>query len=374
MTSKVYFASAAAYEKKENNLLNRIERLYESVGFSGSLKPMELVALKTHFGEGGTTRYLRPLFVSKLVECIARSGARPFVTDSSTFYVDKRHNAYEHLRTAMRHGFYPPAIDAPLIIADGLIGADHVEHKVKGKHFERVRVASAISQANAIVVATHFKGHIITGFGGSLKNIGLGCSCRPAKLSIHGARAKISERCTRCGACITRCHVQAIRPQGEGQRPKVDIDTCDSCGECTLACYSDAIDPDWKSGSLYTKEETEERMVEYAAGALDRKEGKAVFFNFVLDVTPECDCVPWADLPIVPDVGIVASRDPVAVDQASVDLVNRQQGLKDSLLKSAHEPGADKFRALNGVDWGVQLRHAETIGLGSRSYELVEVS
>lgn len=374
MKSKVYFASAAANEKKENNLLNKIERLYDSVGFSTSLKPMELVALKTHFGEGGTTRYLRPQFIQKLVECIAGSGARPFITDSNTFYVDKRHNAYKHLRTAMRHGFYPPSIEAPIVIADGLIGADHVEYELKGKHFDRVRVASAISQANALVVATHFKGHVVTGFGGSLKNIGIGCAWRPAKLSIHGARAKISERCTACGLCIPRCHIQAIKSQGEGQKPKVDIDVCDSCGECTLACYSDAIDPDWRSGSLYTKEETEERMVEYATGALKGKEGKTVFFNFILDVTPECDCEPWADLPIVPDVGIVASRDPVAVDQASVDLVNKQHGLRESLLKSGFEPGGDKFRALNGVDWGVQLLYAETLGLGSRSYELIEVS
>ncbi len=374
MKSKVYFASAVAHEKKENNLSNRIERLYESVGFSESIKPMELVALKTHFGEGGTTRYIRPLFVSKLVECIAKSGSRPFLTDSSTFYVDKRHNAYEHLKTAMRHGFYPPSIDAPIIIADGLIGADHVEHKVNGKHFSSVRIASAISQANALVVATHFKGHVITGFGGSLKNIGIGCAWRPAKLSIHGARAMISERCTGCGACITKCHVNAIESQGIGKRPKVDLDTCDNCGECTLACYSDAIDPDWRSGSLYTKEETEERMVEYAAGALKGKEGKAVFFNFILDVTPECDCEPWADLPIVPDVGVIASRDPVAVDQASVDLVNKQQGLKESLLKSAFEPGGDKFKALNGVDWSVQLQYAEAMGLGHRAYELIEVT
>lgn len=373
MASKVYFASAAAHEKRENNLLNKIERLYESIGFSETIKPMELVALKTHFGEGGTTRYLRPLFLSRLVGCIAASGARPFMTDSCTFYVDKRHNAYEHLRTAMRHGFYPPSIDAPIVIADGLIGADYVEREVKGKHFERVRVASAISQANALVVATHFKGHVITGFGGALKNVGIGCAWRPAKLSIHGARAKISERCTACGLCVSKCHVQAIKFQGDGQSPKVDIDVCDSCGECTLVCYCDAIDPDWRSGSLYTKEETEERMVEYAAGALVEKLGKAVFFNFILDVTPECDCEPWADLPIVPDVGIVAGRDPVAVDQVSVDLVNGQQGLKESLLKSAYESGGDKFRALNGVDWEVQLRHAEVMGLGSRGYDLIEV-
>ena len=373
MKSDVYFASAVAHEKKENNLLNRIDRLYEALGFSASLKPMELVAVKTHFGEGGTTRYLRPLFLSKLIECVERSGARPFVTDSNTFYVDRRHNAYEHLRTAMRHGFYPPAVDAPIVIADGLVGADHVEVPVKGKHFDAVRVASAINQANALVVATHFKGHVITGFGGSLKNIGIGGAWRPAKLSIHGARAKISNRCTACAACVTRCHAKAIKPQGDGEKPTVDIDACDSCGECTLVCYSDAIDPDWRSGSLYTKEETEERMVEHAAGSLRGKEGKVVFFNFILDVTPECDCEPWADLPIVADVGIVASRDIVAVDQASVDLVNKQHGLRESLLKSAHEPGGDKFRALNGVDWEVQLSHAEKMGLGTRQYDLVEV-
>jgi uncharacterized Fe-S center protein len=371
LKSKVYFTSAVAHEKKENNLLNRLGRLYDAVGFNAKLKPLEHVAIKTHFGEGGTTRYLRPLFLSKLVESVAMSGARPFLTDSNTFYVDRRHNAYEHLLTTMRHGFYPPAVNVPIIIADGLIGADCVKVPINGKHFQSVGVASAIRHANAILVATHFKGHVVTGFGGSLKNVGIGCTWRPAKLSIHGARAKISERCTKCGACLDTCHVSAI--SGEGDKPVVDIDLCDGCGMCTLACYSDAIDPDWRSGSLYTKEETEERMVECVAAALKGKEGKRMFVNFVMDVTPECDCEPWADLPIIPDVGILAGEDIVAVDQASVDLVNGQRGLRESLLKSAYEPGEDKFRALNGVDWGVQLSYAEELGLGTRSYELIDV-
>ena len=371
MKSKVYFASAKAHEKKENNLLNRIERLYNALGFNSSLKPMELVAIKTHFGESGTTRYLRPLFLSKLVEAVKISGARPFLTDSNTFYVDRRHNAYEHLLTSMRHGFYPPSLNAPVIIADGLIGADGVEVSINGKHFSSVKVASAIRHANAILAATHFKGHVVTGFGGSLKNLGIGCTWRPAKLNTHGARAKISERCTTCGSCLDKCHASAIKLIDE--KPTVDVDLCYGCGLCTLSCYSDAIDPDWKSGSLYTKEEIEERMVECAAAALKDKEGKKAFINFVMDVTPECDCEPWADLPIVPDVGIVASQDIVAVDQASVDLVNGQRGLRESPLKSAFEPGEDKFLALNGVDWSVQLTYAEELGLGTRSYELVEI-
>ncbi|MFH0850772.1 MAG: DUF362 domain-containing protein [Candidatus Bathyarchaeota archaeon] len=372
MKATVYYASADAHEKKENNLLNKVGRLYERLGVGASLRPMDLVAVKTHFGEGGCTRYLRPIYVQRIVECLQGDGLRPFLTDSNTYYVDRRHNAYEHLMTAQRHGFYPPQIGAPIVIADGLVGQDHVEVEVQGDHFNRVRIASAIHSAGAVVSVAHFKGHVVTGFGGALKNMGVGCASRDAKLTIHGARALISGRCTGCRDCVAACPIGAIAIPEAGGNPVVNPDTCDSCGVCSLSCTADAVDPDWGRGSLYTKEGVQERMVEYAAGALKEKQGKAFYFNFLLDVTPECDCEPWSDIPIVKDLGVLASTDIVAVDQASVDLVNQQEGVRGSLLKKGLGAGEDKFRALNGVDWSSQLAHAEKMGLGTRKYSLIE--
>jgi uncharacterized Fe-S center protein len=364
--AKVYFTSVDAHEKKENNLLNRLGRLYDELGFASSLIPKELVAVKTHFGEGGCTRYLRPIYLARLLESLEESGVAPFLTDSNTYYVDRRHNAVEHLRTAQRHGSYPPQISAPIVIADGLTGRDYVEVPIEGEHFSSVKIASAIHESNAILSAAHFKGHVVTGFGGSIKNLGMGGASRAAKLTVHGARAKISDRCTGCGICVERCPRSAI--EMEGGKGVVDRELCDSCGECSLHCYSDAIDPDWEGGSLYTKEEVQERIAEHVLGAVKGKEGKVAYFNFLLDVTPECD-----DHPIVRDIGVVASRDIVAADQASVDLVNAQEGIRGTLLKSGFGKGEDKFGALNGVDWSAQLAHAEKLGLGTREYDLVEI-
>ncbi len=371
MGAQVYFTSVDAHEKKENNLLNKLGRLYRELDFSSLLVERELVAIKTHFGEEGCTRYLRPIYIAELLDCLKKSGAIPFLTDSNTFYVDRRHNAVEHLLTAQRHGFVPPQINAPIVIADGLTGMDYVDIPIDGEHFNSVKISSAIYQANAILSAAHFKGHVVTGFGGAIKNIGMGSASRAAKLTIHGARALISERCTGCENCLTKCPTSAISMKdGKGV---VDTDLCDSCGECSLYCFPDAIDPDWKGGSLYTKEEVQERIIEYVLGAVKGKSDKVVYFNFLLDITPECDCEPWSDPPIVNDIGVVASRDIVAVDQASVDLVNAQEGIKGTLLKSGFGKGEDKFRALNKVDWSAQLIHGEKLGLGKREYNLIEV-
>jgi uncharacterized Fe-S center protein len=372
MKPKVYLTSIDAHEKKENNLLNKLERLYNATGFTQKLKPNMLVAVKTHFGEEGATRHIRPTYIAKLVESIKKSGARPFITDTNTYYVDHRHNAVEHLYTAMRHGFYPPSVNAPIVIADGLQGWDYVDIPIKGKHFTSVQIASALHHSNAIVAASHFKGHVVTGFGGAIKNMGIGAASRAMKLNIHGARALISPRCNGCGDCVDKCPQNAIAISGG--RGVVDRDRCDSCGQCSLHCYNDAIDPDWPGGSLYTREELQERVAEYALGAIRGKEGKTVYFNFLMDVTPDCDCEPWADHPIVKDIGILASTDMVAIDQASVDLVNAQKGTPETLLKTNLNEGQDKFKAINQVNWETQLTHGENIGLGTRDHQIINVT
>ena len=372
MVSTVFYATADAHEVKENNLINKVERLYDSLGFGEAIRKRDLVAVKTHIGERGSHRFLRPLYIAVLVECVRKSKGRPFVTDTNTYYVDHRHNAYEHHMSAQRHGFYPPVINAPFIVADGLVGADHVQIKINGEHYKEVKIGSAIHQANAMIVASHFKGHVVTGFGGALKNIGVGCASRDSKIGIHGAIALISDRCTNCGKCITTCPAKAIQRENLNNNPVVDTDICQSCGACSLVCTFDAIDPDWDLGCIYTKEEVQERMVEHAIAAVKGKEDKTIYFNFLLDITPDCDCEPWSDVPIVKDLGIMASIDPVALDQASIDIVNQQQGISGTMLEQL-EPGGDKFRSMNGVDWSAQLIHGEKMGLGSRKYKIIKV-
>jgi uncharacterized Fe-S center protein len=370
--SKVYYASADAYEKKENNLLNKIERIYNALGIGKAINRNDLVAIKIHVGEEGSSRFLRPLYIEKIVECVKKDKGRPFTTDTNTYYIDHRHNAYEHHMSAQRHGFYPPAINAPFVVADGLVGTDHVKIKVNGDHYQEVKIGSGISQANAMIVTSHFKGHVVTGFGGALKNIGVGCASRDAKIGIHGAIALISNRCTNCGKCIGVCPERAIKIENGKVRPLVDTNLCKSCGTCSLICTDDAIDPNWDLGSIYTKEEVQERMIEHSVAAVKGKKDKTVYFNFLMDITPECDCEPWSDVPIVKDLGILASWDPVAVDQASVDLVNKEPGISGTMLELL-EPGADKFHSLNGVNWTIQLIHGEKMGLGSREYEIIKV-
>jgi uncharacterized Fe-S center protein len=370
--SKVYYALADAHEKKENNLLNKIERLYDRLGIGKAIRRNDLVAIKTHIGEEGSSRFLRPLYIAKLVECVKKDNGRPFITDTNTYYVDHRHNAYEHHISAQRHGFYPPTINAPFVVADGLVGADHVKIKVNGEHYKEVKIGSGIHQANSMIVTSHFKGHVVTGFGGALKNIGVGCASRDAKIGIHGAIALISIRCTGCGKCIDVCLEKAIKRENDNATPYVDTNLCKSCGACSLVCTDDAIDPDWDLGCIYTKEEVQERMVEHGVAAVKGKKDKTVYLNFLMDITPECDCEPWSDVPIVKDLGILASWDPVAVDQASVDLVNKEPGIIGTMLEVIDQ-GVDKFHSLNGVNWSAQLAHGEKMGLGTREYELLEV-
>jgi uncharacterized Fe-S center protein len=366
--SEVYFASLRA-QKGGDSLLKKIGRLFAAAQFEACVSKNDLVAIKTHFGEEGNTAFIQPIFIRPVVDAVKAAGGKPFLTDANTMYVGQRSNAVEHILTAERHGFLPSVVDAPLVIADGLTGRDYIEVPVNLKHFKSVKIGSAVVHAQALISVAHFKGHIVGGFGGSIKNVGMGFGSRAGKQQMHSdVKPEVNgEKCVGCGTCTRYCLVEAIALNSK--KAVIDHSKCVGCGECLISCQYKAIGQRWDSKA----DKLQEKMVEYTAGVLKGKAGKCGFFNFVTNVAPGCDCAPWSDAPIVGDVGILASKDPISIDQASADLVNAEPGNPKSMLKSSLAAGADKLREANDTDWSFQLKYGEEIGLGTRKYKLVQI-
>ena len=368
MKSKVYFIDLRATPKE--NLVGKLGRLVDIAGLSETIKERELVAVKLHFGELGNTAFIRPLFIRKIVESIKGVGGFPFLTDANTLYAGTRSDSPSHLTTAIQNGFAYSVIEAPLIIADGLRGKSETAVTVNQKRFKRVYIGTDIFEADALISVAHFKGHELSGFGGTIKNLGMGCASRKGKLAQHSTVGPkvIEKKCVGCGDCISHCSQNALALVDE--KAVLDSKKCIGCGECILICPNEAIQIQWDQAIPVFLE----NMVEYTMGVLKGKEDKTLFLNFINNVSPACDCYGYNDAPIVRDIGIVASKDPVAIDQASVDLVNSEQALPDSCLKTNMASGEDKFRGVYPkVDWTIQLDYAENLGLGSRSYELEKI-
>jgi len=368
MASDVLFLTTRSAGNR--SVLEGMPRLYAAAG-KGIVKKGDLVAVKVHVGQPGATRFLRPLFVRAVVEEIAREGGRPFLTDSNTLYRGPRDNAVDHALVAHAHGYDVCGTGAPFLAADGLTSKEFVEVPVQLKHFRTVRYGAAAHHADSLVVLTHFKGHMAAGYGGAVKNVGMGLGSRAAKQQMHGNVKPAYEepdKCTQCGTCAAVCPAGAV--EAEEALMRFDWHLCEGCGDCIVHCPEGALRIQWDS----EPEILGEKMAEVAFGVLRAKAGRALFLNFLLDVTPDCDCLPWSDHPLVPDVGILASTDPVAIDQASADLVEAAPGLSNTRLRRAFEPGSDKFRDLHpSVDWRAQLAYAESLGLGTREYRLVDV-
>ena len=369
MVADVFFADMRA--KHRENLLDKVERLFTRARMKELIAPQDLVAIKVHFGERGNTGYIRPQFIRRLVQLIKNLGGKPFLTDANTLYVGSRANAVDHLQTAIENGFAYAVVDAPLIIADGLVGKDYVNVPVKMKHFDKVKISSVIYHASALLAISHFKGHELVGFGGALKNIGMGSGSRGGKQMMHSdVRPEINaQKCLGCAMCVQWCPAGAITVERKKYKARIDAQKCIGCGECTITCPHRAIAISWKTEPHIAQE----KIVEYAAGVLKNKQSKAGFINFVLNVSPECDCAGWTDASIVRDVGILASLDPVALDQACVDLVNKERGLPESRLAGC-EDTPDKFGAIwPGANWERQLTYAQEAGLGTRTYNLIKI-
>jgi uncharacterized Fe-S center protein len=366
--SEVYFADMRASHKE--NLFDKISRLLTRSGLGRTVSDDDLTAVKIHFGEKGNSAFIRPVFARRVVDEIKKLGARPFLTDSSTLYPGERKEAVSALTCAIENGFGFACIGAPLIISDGLRGVTETEVSVTGELLQKVYIGTEIVEADSLVCLTHFKCHELTGFGGAIKNLGMGCASRKGKLVQHSTVAPVvaEKYCTGCGACLKACAHDAIAVI-EG-KATIDATRCAGCSRCITVCPVKAIHIQWNEAADLVMR----KMAEYAKGAVSGKEDKALYLNFITQVSPACDCYGHSDAPIVNDIGICASTDPVAIDQACADLVNGARGNEGSALQCGHEPGGDKFRGVwPEIPWEVQLEHGEKVGLGSRKYELVRI-
>jgi hypothetical protein len=366
--AKVYFSDLRASARE--NLLAKIVKLLDSIEVKSIVLPRSLVAVKLHFGEKGNTAFIRPNFIRAIVDRIKAQGGYPFLTDANTLYVGTRGDSVSHLVTAIENGFAYAVVNAPLIIADGLRGGGFKPVVINREILKVAYVGSEIAEADAMVSVAHFKGHELSGFGGSIKNVGMGCASRRGKLVQHSDVSPkiLRKKCIACGNCAEHCSQTAISIHEE--KAVIDPKKCVGCGECILICSNHAIDVQWNADMVLFQK----KMVEYTYAVLKNKKGRVAFLNFLTDISPACDCYGHNDAPIVPDLGIMASTDPVAIDQASVDMVNRQIGLENTRLSENRSAGEDKFGGIYPrIDWRVQLGYAEELGLGTRHYELVSI-
>ena len=373
MPSEVFFANLRSRTAKQSKSM-KVKALFEKAGFSKIVTPEDLVAVKLHFGEAGGDTYINPIFVRVAVDLVKEAGGKPFLTDTNTLYSGSRHNGVDHLATASSHGFVSEVVGAPVIIGDGLMGENRRDVSLdgKGKYFEKAHIAGAIVEADGMVVLSHFKGHGMAGFGGAIKNLAMGCAPAAGKKDQHFTRISVNEgKCVGCGECIEICPVKALSfiETEKGRKATSDKEVCIGCGECITVCPMKALAMDWEEAG----KEFLERMGEYAWAAVKDKKEKVCYINFLLNITPDCDCVPWSDTPVVPDIGILASWDPIALDQACYDLVTAQEGFKNSLLECNHKAGEDKFVGLGRVDGRFQLQHGAQLGMGNLEYKLIEI-
>lgn len=366
MTSTVYITDFKATARE--NLPEKLTRLLLQAGIDGILNKDDLTAIKLHFGEKGNTAFIRPPYIRSIVKAVRQRQAIPFLTDANTLYAGARSDTPTHIKTAIENGFSFSSMDgAPIIIADGLRGKSYKAVQINQKHCKQVYIGSEIVSADALISVAHFKGHELSGFGGTLKNIGMGCASRRGKLDQHSTVSPKVKRktCIGCGECLAHCPAEAIAI--EDKIAAINPKKCIGCGECIIRCPTSSVNIRWNQ----TIPVFLEKMMEYTLGVLKNKQKKALFINFITDISPACDCLPYNDAPIVRDIGIAASTDPVALDQASADLVNAEAALPGCCLNQNRLPGEDKFRGLYPeVPWELQLDYGEKIGLGCRKYSL----
>ena len=371
--SKVYFTDMRA--RPGTNLQQKLERLVRAAGIGDIDFADKYVAIKLHFGEPGNLSFLRPNWAKTVADVVKSLGGKPFLTDCNTLYVGRRKNALDHLDAAAENGFSPLSTGCQVIIADGLKGTDEVAVPVAGgEYVKEAKISRAVMDADVFISLAHFKGHESTGFGGAIKNIGMGCGSRAGKMEMHcaGKPEVDKEKCRGCHMCARNCAHGAISFD-ENRRASIDHTKCVGCGRCLGVCNFDAI----HNPNNAANDELNCRMAEYAKAVVD---GRPAFsINIVTQVSPFCDCHAENDTAIIPDVGMFASFDPVALDQACADACNAMPVLPGSLLdERLHAEGAcdhhDHFTNTSPeTDWRTCLAHGEKIGLGRRAYELVTV-
>lgn len=357
MSSKVYFIKASVTDG-EQTLSKKAVGLFKAGRFAKCFKENDFTAVKVHVGEEPNNTYVKPQCIKGLVDELLALKTRPFITDTSTLYSGRRHNAIDHTILAAEHGFSLAGLGIPFIAPDGLFGTAETAVKINGELNKEVFIAYDIVRCQSILSIAHFTGHPATCAAATLKTLGMGCSSRKGKMRQHSVlKPGITDNCTRCGECFKYCPADAITI--DDLKAHIDADKCIGCAECLAVCRFDAVTYDWDAEN----KQLQKNIAEHALGALKGKENRAVFFNYLISVTKDCDCFDKPNMhKIVDDIGIAASTDPVAVDKAAVDLVQAKGGKKlAKLLKN------DKLEP------GHQIKHAERIGLGSADYELIEI-
>lgn len=383
--AKVYYTSFKATEHE--NLLQKLHRLMKTAGFESIDFTNKYAAIKIHFGELGNLAFLRPNYAKVVADYVKALGGKPFLTDCNTLYVGSRKNALDHLETAYLNGFSPLQTGCHVLIADGLKGTDETIVPINCEYVKEAKIGHAIMDADVFISLTHFKGHEMTGFGGAIKNIGMGSGSRAGKMEQHcdGKPSVDMRDCIGCGSCYRICAHEA--PVIENGKARIDHDKCVGCGRCLAVCPKDAISAEYTDSLKVLNY----KMAEYSyAVCHDRP---CFHISLICDVSPNCDCHSENDIPIIPDVGMLASFDPVALDQACADLCNKQPAIEGSMLadnmhkagegcchghehdECNHEGGHhDHFNMVHpDTEWESCLDHAEKIGLGERKYELVTI-
>ena len=370
--SKVYFTDFRV--PVGVNLLQKLRNLCIKAGIKNIDMEGKFVAIKMHFGELGNLAFIRPQYVKVIADLVKELGGMPFLTDCNTLYPGSRKHALEHIECANLNGFNSTTTGCQIIIGDGLRGTDEAEVPVKnGEYIKTAKIGRAIMDADIFISLAHFKGHEMTGFGGAIKNIGMGCGSRAGKMDQHSSgKVSVDESlCRGCRRCAKECGSGAITY--ENKKAHINHDICKGCGRCIGACAFDAISNDqWDAGDLLDR-----KMAEYAQAVCQDR--PCFHINMALDISPNCDCHGENDAPILPNIGMFASFDPVAIDQACVDACQketpfRNSQLGDNLAKPDWKHHHDHFLDNNpNVHWKETLEHAEKIGMGTRDYDLVTI-
>ena len=367
MASKVYWADFRADFRE--NLQQKLTRLMKTAGMGEIDFDNKYVAIKMHFGEPGNLAFLRPNWAKTVADFVKERGGKPFLTDCNTLYVGGRKNGLDHLDTAMLNGFNPMTTGCQVIIADGIKGNDEVEVPVEGgEYVKNAKIGRAVMDADVFISLTHFKGHESAGFGGTLKNIGMGCGSRAGKMEQHNAGKPhvVQKHCVGCKMCTKICAHDAISVQD--RKAAIDHSKCAGCGRCIAVCARNAITVNLDESHTNLSR----KISEYAKAVVD---GRPCFhISLIIDVSPNCDCRAENDAAIVPNVGMFASFDPVALDMACVDAVNTQPILRGSAADIGDCHDQDHFHCIHpDTDWMSCLEHAEKLGLGTREYELIKI-